>query len=30
VTSQALVAWSLHDKKAETGLPPTEQMRISW
>lgn len=23
VTSQALVAWSRHDKKAEMGLPPT-------
>ena len=29
VTSQALVAWSLHDRKAETGFPPTEQTFIS-
>lgn len=26
VTSQALVAWSRHDRKAETALPPTNKM----
>lgn len=24
------MAWSLHDKKAETGFPPTEHTFISW
>jgi hypothetical protein len=29
VTSHAFVAWSLHDKKADTGLPPTVTTFIS-
>ena len=29
VTSQAFVAWSLHERKAETAFPPTEQILIS-
>ena len=29
VTSQALVACNLHDRKAETALPPTKQYRLS-
>lgn len=29
VTSQALVAWSRHERKAETAFPPTEHTLIS-
>ena len=29
VTSQAFVAWSLHDKKADTAFPPTAQAFVS-
>jgi len=29
VTSQALVAWSRHDRKADTAFPPTEATFIS-
>ena len=29
VTSQALVAWSLQERKADTAFPPTEHILIS-
>lgn len=29
VTSQALLAWRRHDRKAETAFPPTEHTLIS-